>query len=92
MIRVIFVFIWVFYKLVFLIDCLGNRRNDICGSGKNSVFPRGSLLVEVYKLLFGVLIILIALSEYLGYCTLIECCRIYNKSRCCPKWWQRILF
>ena len=55
-IRVIFGYIWVLYKFVFQIDWLGNRRNDICGSGRLSGVPCGSSLVDVCELLIGVLI------------------------------------
>jgi len=37
-----FGFILVLYKFIFLIVWLGNRRNDICGSGRWSGVPCGS--------------------------------------------------
>jgi len=56
-VSVILGFNLVFCTYVFLIDCLGDRRNDMCDSGKRSGYLRGSLLVEVYKLLLGVLML-----------------------------------
>jgi len=56
MIGVIFPFICVFINLYSKIDLLYNRRKEIGGSGRWSCFPCGSSSVEVYDLLFDVLI------------------------------------